>query len=54
MKRKHGLSLNHIVETLSASEMFVRKVAFQLYKNKTRAISDAPRRKSKKRKISSS
>ena len=35
MQRKRGLSLNHIAETLFASEMFVKKAAFQLYENKT-------------------
>ena len=54
MWRKRGLSLNHIAETLFASEMFVKKAAFRLNKNKTRAISDPPKRKSKKRKISGS
>ena len=57
MWRKHGLSLNHIAETLFASETFVRvkKAAFRLNENKTRAVSDGepPKRKSKKRKIPS-
>ena len=54
MWRKHGLSLNHIAETLFASETFVKKAAFRLNENKTRAVSDGepPKRKSKKRKIS--
>ena len=54
MQRKRGLSLNHIAETLLASEKFVKKAAFLLYENKTRAESDIdrPKRKSKKRKIS--
>ena len=30
-----GLSLNHLAETLFASETFVRKAAFRLYENKT-------------------
>ena len=34
-----GLSLNHIAETLSASETFVKKAAFRLNENKTRAVS---------------
>ena len=51
---KRGLSLNHKAQTLSASETFVKKAAFRLYENKTRAVSDPPKRKSKKRKISSS
>ena len=43
------MSLNHIAETLSASdhETFVKKAAFRLYENKTRAVSDPPRRKSR-------
>ena len=45
MQRKRGLSLNHIAETLFASEMFVKKAAFRLQENKTRAISDPPKRK---------
>ena len=52
MWRKRGLSLNHIAaETLFASETFVKKAAFRLNENKTRAVSDQPKRKSKKRKI---
>ena len=53
MWRKRGLCLNHIAETLSASETFVKKAAFRLNENKTRAVSDGepPKRKSKKRKI---
>ena len=47
------VSLNHIAETLFASKKFV-KATFQLNKNKTRAVSDPPKRKSKKRKISGS
>ena len=54
MRRKRGLSLCHIAETLFASETFVKKVAFRLNENKTRAVSDPPKRKSKKRKISGS
>ena len=55
MWRKRGLSLNHIAETLFASETFLKKAAFQLNGNKTRAVSDPPKpRKSKKRKISGS
>ena len=54
MKGKRGLSLNHIAETLSASETFVKKASFRLYENKTTAnVSDPPKRKSQKRKISS-
>ena len=54
IKRKCGLSLNHKAETLFAKETFVKKAAFGLYENKTRAESDPPKRKSKKRKISGS
>ena len=54
MQTKRSLSLNHIAETLFASETFVKKVAFRLYENKTRVVSDPPKRKSKKRKISGS
>ena len=43
-----------VAETLSASETFVKKAAFRLYESRTRAVSDPPKRKSKKRKISSS
>ena len=50
-KTRYGLSLNHIAETLSASETFVKKAAFRLHENKTRAVSDPLKRKSKKRKI---
>ena len=32
MKRKPGLSLNHIAETLFANETFVKKAALRLYK----------------------
>ena len=39
MWRKRGLSLNHIAETLFASETLVKKAAFRLYENKTRAVS---------------
>ena len=48
------MSLNPTAETLLASEKFVKKAAFRLYENKTRAESDIdrPKRKSKKRKIS--
>ena len=53
MWRKRGLSLNHIAETLFVSETFV-KAMFQLNENKTRAVSDPPKRKSKKQKISGS
>ena len=52
MWRKRGLSLNHIAETFFASETFVKKAAFRLNENKTRAVSDPPKRKSKKQKIS--
>ena len=47
------MSLNHMAETLLASETFMKKAAFRLYENKTRAVSDVnpPKRKSKKRKI---
>ena len=38
----------------SHSETFVKKAAFRLNENKTRAVSDPPKRKSKKRKISGS
>ena len=53
MWKKHSLSSNHIAETLFASETFVKKAAFRLNENKTRAVSDGepPKRKSKKRKI---
>ena len=54
MWRKRGLSLNHIAETLFASETFVKKAAFRLNENKTRTVSEPPKRKSKKRKISGS
>ena len=37
MWRKHGLSLNQIAETLFAGEMFVKKAAYRLNENKTRA-----------------
>ena len=50
---KRGLSLKHIAETLFASETFV-KAAFRFKENKTRAVSEPPKRKSKKRKISGS
>ena len=53
MRRKRGLSLYHIAETLFASETFVKKAAFRLNENKTRAVSDRSS-KSKKRKISGS
>ena len=46
MRRKRGLSLNHIADTLFASEAFVKKAAFRLNENKTRAVSDLPKRKS--------
>ena len=55
MKRKRSLSLNHIAETLFASETFEKKAAFRSYENYprlTRAVSDPPKRKAKKRKIS--
>ena len=52
MWRKRSLSLNHIVETLFVSETFVKKAALRLNKDKTRAVSEPPKRKSKKRKIS--
>ena len=42
MKCKRSLSLYHIAETLSASETLVKKAAFPLYENKTRAVSDPP------------
>ena len=48
MWRKRGLSLNHIAETLFASKTFVKKAMFRLNENKTRAVSDPPKRKSKK------
>ena len=52
---KRGLSLNHTAETLFASETLVKKAAFRLNENKTRAVSDPPPKgKSKKRKISAS
>ena len=35
MWRKHGLSLNHIAETLFASETFVKKAAFRFNENKS-------------------
>ena len=54
MRRKRGLSLYHIAETLFASETFVKKAVFRLNENKTRAVSDPPKRNSKKRKISGS
>ena len=57
VEKKRGLSLNHIAETTAFCERaFVKKAAFRLYENKTRAVSDIdpPKRKSKKRKISSS
>ena len=54
MWRKRGLSLNHIAETLFSSETFVKKAAFRLNENKVRAVSDPPKRKSKKRKMSGS
>ena len=44
MYRKRGLSL------IFASEAFVKKAAFRLYENKTRAVSLPPKRKSKKKK----
>ena len=43
-----------IRETLSASETFVKAAFSRLYENKIRAVSDPPKRKSKKQKISSS
>ena len=52
MLRKRGLSLKHVGETLFVSETLVKKAPFRLYK--TRAVSDRPKRKSKKRKISGS
>ena len=48
------MSLNHIAETLFASKTFVKAAALRLNENKTRAVSDPPKRKSKKRKILSS
>ena len=36
------------------SETFVKKATFRLSENKTRAVSEPPKRKSKKRKISGS
>ena len=54
MWRKRGLSLNHIAETLFASETFVKKAASRLNENNTRAMCDLPKGKSKKRKISGS
>ena len=53
MQRKRGPSLNHIAKSLFASETFV-KAAFRLHENKTIAVNDLPKRKSKKRKISGS
>ena len=50
MWRIRGLSLNHIAETLFASEMFVKKAAFRLNEHKTREhlqwlpVTRAPRR----------
>ena len=52
MWRKRGLSLNHIAETLFASETFVKNAAFRLNENHKQAVSEPPKRKSKKRKIS--
>ena len=45
MQRKRGLSLNHKAETLFAKETFVKKAAFGLHENKTRVVSDPPKRK---------
>ena len=45
MWRKLGLFLNHIAETLFASETFVKKAAFRLNENKSRGVSDPPKRK---------
>ena len=45
-REKRGLSLNHIAQTLSASETFVKKAVFRLYENKTRA-----RKRSAKEKV---
>ena len=47
MWRKRGLSLNHIAETLFASETFVKKAAFRLNENKTRAIKQTSKEKVK-------
>ena len=48
MWRKRGLSLNHIAETLFASETFV-KAAFRLYENETESrISDPPRQRNER------
>ena len=44
MWRKRGLSLKHIAETLFASKTFVKKSPFRLNENKTRAVSDPPKR----------
>lgn len=52
MSRQRGLSVNQISETLFVSKTFVKKV-IRLYEN-TGAVSDPPRRKSTKRKISGS
>ena len=52
MLRQRGLSVNQISETLFVSKTFVKKV-IRLYEN-TGAVSDPPRRKSTKRKISGS
>ena len=49
MYRKCGLSLNHIAETLLASETFVKKAAFRLYQNKTRAVSESIHRRESQR-----
>ena len=49
MWRQRGLTLNQIAEPLFVSKTFVKKV-IRLYEN-TGAVSDPPRRKSKKRKI---
>ena len=41
-------SLNHIAETLYVSETFVKKAAFRLYQNKTRAVSVLRQRESQR------
>ena len=44
-------SLNHKLETLFGGDMFGKLAAFRLNKNKTRAVSDPPYRKSMNRKL---
>ena len=45
MWRKRGLSLNYVPETLFASETFVKKAAFRLHENKTRAVNYSAKEK---------